>query len=150
MHLCRCNSGSLPCYSFWLSFARYDHAVNGSGQCTYAKSNGYIPLGNTGPLGTGERIFCLDQEPLAIKWVHCLSSSFYLLRDKEINRKNTVKTLLVKNSLIWTTLDFFMGSSLGLKDLKDTNFHTFTTSIVRAPLKSAPFVFVRGLTDCIQ
>ena len=33
MHLCRCNSGSLPCYSFWLSFARYDHAVNGSGQC---------------------------------------------------------------------------------------------------------------------
>ena len=103
MHLCRCNSGSLPCYSFWLSFARYDHAVNGSGQCTYAKSNGYIPPGDTGPFGTGERIFCLDQEPLAIKWVHGWSSSFYLLRDKEINSKDTVETLLMKNSLIWTT-----------------------------------------------
>ena len=109
MHLCRCNSGSLPCYSFWLSFARYDHAVNGSGQCTYAKSNGYIPLGDTGPFGTGERIFCLDQEPLAIKWVHYWSSTFYLLRDMEINSKDTVETLLMKNSLIWTTLDFFYG-----------------------------------------
>ena len=34
-----------------------------------------------------------------------------------------------------------MGSSLGLKDLKYTNFHTFTTFIVTAPLKSAPFCF---------
>ena len=124
--------------------------MNGSGQCTYAKSNGYIPLGDTGPFGTGERIFCLYQEPLAIKWVHCFSSSFYLLLDKEINSKDTVETLLMKNSLIWKTLDFFMSSSLGLKDLKDTNFHTFTTSLVIAPLKSASFVFVRGLTDCIQ
>ena len=141
MHLCRCNSGSLPCYSFWLSFARYDYAVNGSGQCTYAKSNDYIPLGDTRPFGTGEMIFCSDQEPLAIKWVQCWSSSFYLLPNKEINSKDTVETLLMKNSLIWTTVDFFMGSSLGLKDLKYTNFHTFTTSMVRAPLKSAPFCF---------
>ena len=34
-----------------------------------------------------------------------------------------------------------MGSSLGLKDKKYTNFHNFTTSIVIAPLKSAPFCF---------
>ena len=96
MHLCRCNSGSLPCYSFWLSFARYDHAVNGSGQCTYARLNGYIPLGDTGPFGSGERIFCLDQGPLAIKWVHYWSSSFYLLRDKEINRNIQLKPSLGK------------------------------------------------------
>ena len=86
--------------------------MNGSEQCTYAKSNGYIPLGDTVPFGTGERIFCLYQEPLAIKWVHCWSFSFYLLRDKEINRKDTVKTVLMKNSLIWTTLDFFYGYQL--------------------------------------
>ena len=36
---------------------------------------------------------------------------------------------------------FFMGSSLGLKDKKYTNFHTFITSLVIAPLKSAPFCF---------
>ena len=110
--------------------------MNGSRQCTYAKSNGYTAFGDTGSPGTGERIFCLYQELLAIKWVQWWSSSLHLLRDKEINNKDIVKTMLMKNSLIWTTLDFFfffMGSSLGLKDKKYTNFHTFT----------APFCFCK-------
>ena len=73
------------------------------------KPNDYTPFGDTGSFGTGERIFCLYQEPLAIKWVQCWSSSLHLLRDKEINSKDTVETLPMKNSLIWMTLDFFCG-----------------------------------------
>ena len=120
--------------------------MNGSRQCTYVKSNGYTPFGDTASSGTDERIFCLYQELLAIKWVQWWSCSLHLLRDKEVNNKDAVKTLLIKNSLIWTTLDslcfFFLWVILWVSKIKKyTNFHTFTTSLVIAPLKSAPFCF---------